>query len=373
MSAELRREVLLARRRRRLALAAVAAVAATFAAAIAMWPRDRVRTVHVTTTRVVPVPAPVPIVRTVVVPAERAACPLPRTDAPRSQPAQPPEPVERIQPAATNAGWIAAWNEQHVFVSMDAGASWQRAFDGRGAVRDVDFDCHGRAIAVRGSRLGVREGGRERWHPLHHIELADEHSNASVIGGGPDVVVIGHPRRDDDAQTAAQLLISRDHGVTWERHTLADYWEGHRIAGRQYEDGRILAVLSQPDCMHTSGWVFEYANGRVTERETTLGADLVFAGDLVVTPLRWKRLGEETLHDHAELEGYPTLVDGPRPLLAADNGLYRFVRGRLVKLPWQLPAEAGELVADRAERLWYIACGKLAIATRATPPALCDS
>lgn len=369
MSVELRREVLLARLRRRRAIVVAALGAGTFAAVFALWPRDEVRIVRTSSTHVITVPTPIEVERTVVVPRDRASCPPPRTDAPRRQPAQPPEPVAFVQPSATNAGWIAAWNEEHVFVSMDAGASWQQAFDGPGGIRDVDFDCHGRAVVVRGDRLGVREGSEERWYPLHHFDLSESYSRASVIGGGPDIAVVGVPRGDD---LKARLAISRDGGATWELRALAENWEGDRVVGRQHEDGRILAMLPQPDCMSTYAWIFEYRDGVVTPHETNLGANLAFAGDVIVAARGWQRVAGAELHDHAGIgDGYPTVIEGPRPLLADTSGLLRFSKGRLAKLPWQVHADGHSLIADRAERLWYLACGKLAIASRTIPEGLC--
>src|SRR5690349_9793058 len=50
--------------------------------------------------------------------ANRPTCPPPRTDAPHVSP-DLPEPITGVRPATSNAGWIAAWNAEHVFVSLD--------------------------------------------------------------------------------------------------------------------------------------------------------------------------------------------------------------------------------------------------------------
>ena len=331
-----------------------------------LWPEERVRIVHTTTTQVVPMPTVIEVAHVVSVPSDRSICPPPRSDAPRAQPEQPPEPVGYIRPSSTNAGWIAAWNDKHIYISMDAGASWQPAFEGNTEdIRDVDFDCHGRAIVVRGTQLGIREGAEERWHALPGLALENEHDDAWVIGGGPDVVVVGHAPGDE---MKARLVISRDRGATWERRHLVGDYEGNRVIGRQYEDGRILAMVPLPDCMSTYPWVFEYKTGVVTHHHSEAASELVFDGDRIVSRTGWHRIGSETVHDYSGVASWPSVAEGP---FVISEEIYRFRGGRLVATRWQVHDDATDLVGDRAGRLWYIACGKVAIASRTVPDGLC--
>ena len=79
-----------------------------------------------------PVVAPVRATPAAPVGAELAlrACPPPRRDAPRLTPPALDEEIAQVMVAPSNAGWVAAWNADHVFVSTDAGAHFDRVLDG---------------------------------------------------------------------------------------------------------------------------------------------------------------------------------------------------------------------------------------------------
>src|SRR5688500_7732288 len=119
---ELRREVERARRRKRRLLWFVIAGQL----ALIGWlvrPREH-EVVRTSRTSVAAMPAPLPIIERIVnVPTDRTACPPPRTEALVVKPAEIPdyEDIAHVRPSVTNAGWIAAWNERHVYISMNAG------------------------------------------------------------------------------------------------------------------------------------------------------------------------------------------------------------------------------------------------------------
>src|SRR5688500_19535266 len=88
MSAELRREVLRARRRqnRRRVIAGIASGAIAVTAVALLWPDERVRVVHTSSTHVITIPTPIEVEHVVTVPLDRTVCPPPRRDAARVQP-----------------------------------------------------------------------------------------------------------------------------------------------------------------------------------------------------------------------------------------------------------------------------------------------
>lgn len=377
MSEELRREVVVARRRRR-RHAVIAAVALALPAQLgwllfATHPRERVRVERAPTAALLPIPVPLPVERVVAVPAARATCPPPRRDAPFAAPAPLPEPIERVRPSVTNAGWIAAWNADHVFISLDAGRSWQRRLDGPGTVQDVTFDCFGRALALRDDRIGIREGDAERWAHVPGISPVDElyGRDGVLLGGGPDVVVIGHPKRSPDDTWRARLAVSHDLGATWRTRDLVEYWEGGEVRGRQHEDGTILAMIPQADCMGDTPWVFRWRDGALEELWSALDANLAFFGDRMMSSTEWQRIGADATHALPALDGVERILEGPYPIVIAGGKLHRIAGTRAIELPWQLGPDADGVSADPAGRIWSVVCGRPHVATR-TPPAPCS-
>ncbi len=377
---ELRREVLVLRRRRTSAAIVICvAVAATQVALLGwlLYPRERVRIVRetTTTTQVVTLPVAMPIDHEIYISTERT-CPRPRHDAPRVRPAAVPERVTHLRPSPTNAGWIAAWSEEAIFLSDDAGGSWHRALDGEGQVRDVAFDCFGRAIAIRGRRLGIRDGDRDSWRTLPVFDVTDhraleEPATVAVLGGGPDVALVGLEPIPDQLWRA-RLAISRDLGTTWETHSLDQEWEGGELRGRQYEDGSIRAMLPVPDCMGDSAWLFTYRDGVVHGDYDAVSPNMAFFGDAVLSDREWKHDGDHEMRPIVGLESVnPDIIEGPSPIVAVDGTLYRVTNGKASPLPYKLSDEATSLVADAAGRVWSIVCGQPTIATRADAP-ICD-
>lgn len=354
----LRREVFEAcRRRRRLLIPAVAITVAVPCVWLA-WPEDRVEVRTVTTREVVTVAVPVAFEQPYVVPAAPARCPLPRTDAPLVQPAQPPETVDAVRPAPTNAGWVAAWNAKAIFISRDAGATWTRVLDGVGEVADVSFDCFGRVIAVRGKRVGIRDGDRERWRTAP-VKLHDGEP-ARVLGGGPDIALVAYSMADDSMEP--RLAISRDGGASWRTRPLSDYWEGEAIRGRQYEDGTIRGAIPVTDCDSYLLWVFRFRDDKMEHVEhARYWREPVWEGNRMIDPVGHRLFDRDEDGILFEVE-FDSTVDGPVPLLLRDDEVHRFTNGKTRRTPW-IVGNPHTAAGDAAGHVWSVVCGKLEIAT----------
>ena len=305
-------------------------------------------------------PAPPPeIVIPPAVPPDRPACPPPRRDAPWVAPVLP-EPIDDVRPAPSNAGWIAAWNTRHVFVSHDAGATFARVLDGAGDVIDASFDCYGRLVVLRGERVGVRDGSGERWRDVPRLDrgaTADRH----VLGGGPDVVVLG-PAPGDGRK--ARVAISADAAATWRYEDIDAAFEGGQ--GEQRADGAIDVAVVTGDCMDD---LVTWATIRGRDVATTAvnlaeGAPSAIYGDLLVTSDAWTtRSGTWTpvaAPDHARLAPVP----GAFPVLVTTDRAYRLVHGKLEDL--HVTLDGVPRAVDLAGRVWTIACGKPLVARRTT-------
>jgi hypothetical protein len=313
-----------------------------------------------------PIVLPAPIAAA----ANRPSCPPARNDAPRVTP-KLDEDIARIRPAPTNAGWIAAWNKDHVFVSYDAGATFSRALDGEDTVLDASFDCWGHLVVLRGKRVGVKDGAIERWHEVGGLR-GNEGDPGGVIGGGPDVVVVGSAPGDG---WTARAAVSADTGATWTYHDLGNPYEtGMRLDGRQEVDGTIEIALSLADCMND---VLEWSTirqGVVDRVSDGMPEATTFAiyGDLALDDYYWRTRGGERheLPTHPEGERI-VVVPGAFPTLVAGTTAYRFDRGNMRALP--VIVEGDAQAVDLAGRIWSIACGKPLVAGRTATglPATC--
>jgi hypothetical protein len=370
---ELRREVLAARRWRRL-LGGVVVVQLALLGWLA-WPRERV--VATTSTHVVAVPTAIEVERVVEVASQRSECPMPRTDAPRTQPTQPAETVGNVKPAKTNAGWIAAWNTTTVFVSRDAGASWRRVLDGSDYVIDVDFDCFGNVLVVRGDRVGVAYTGGEHWSRVPYLMLRDNDPEvgdayyhravASIVGGGPDIAIIGHSRGGPETGWQARLVITSDH-AHWRQYELGDGWEGRPAAGRQYPDGSIVAMIPLADCMSDLPWTFELRDGAVKRLDIGMQdgrASLQIWDDVIVAATGWQTLAGDA-HDFDDSLATP--LPGPAPILRDGDRTFRFVDGLRVPTKIRISEDATSVATDAGGRIWTVICGRVAVATSNTRP-----
>ncbi|MEZ4403180.1 MAG: hypothetical protein R3B06_24360 [Kofleriaceae bacterium] len=304
---------------------------------------DPVEAVAPPTPAAEPMPsAPAVVTATDAAPA-RVRCPVPRTDAPRLRPPALPEAVERVMVAPSNAGWVAAWNQDHIYVSTDAGAHFARVLDGPGAVADVGFDCLGTVIAVRGDQVGLRTGSAEVWRPIPGVRLsADDAPHAAIVSGGPEVVVVGLVPTESWAPRVAR---SSDGGRRWRFHDLDAAWENPVIVGRQYENRRIAFTLPSEDCRDAF------------QLEVTIGPHGVTTevGDT------WHYVGGRAWGDHLPADARWLDHD----LVTTPAGAVARVRGERARtLP--IVVEGDAAITDAAHRVWTIVCGRPWIA-RAQP------
>ena len=298
------------RRRRRISVALLVALCvpahfvALYALACGITPRthevttrtiETVQTIHTERVVTVPTPIAIPVATPTVTEAPRDACPPPRTDAPRLSPAQIhlDANITGVHASPSNAGWVAAWNDTEVFLSTDAGRTFARVLDGPGEVRSAGIDCFGRTIVVRASGIGIRDGAREQWRALPGLQLQDFVDNGEryprktwVVGGGPDVVVVGYPL-DSAFEQKPRVAISSDGGASWRYHDVDTYFEGSRLTGRQRANGRIDLALEILDCMFEGRTSVTIANGIVTKRDESAATYLAWGTPADAAGRRW--------------------------------------------------------------------------------------
>lgn len=283
------------------------------------------------------------------------ACPPPRRDAPRGIRPDIPAAIDRVTASPSNAGWIAAWNGEHVYVSTDAGRRFERVLDGPGVVSDVGFDCFGTVIVVRERQLGLRVDGDERWLSVPGVDLMDQseepEGHAVVVSGGPEVIVMG--RATDWVPRVAR---SSDLGRHWRYHDVTDgSWQTPVIHGRQHEDGTIAITMPATDCGGDGIGVFTVRRGRATSD---------FGGP-------WPEYGTAV-----ELDELPRgLPDGAtwagENLARLGPALYRLRANRATKLP--IFAESDHHITDAAGRLWTVVCNQPIIAGKQPSGVTCPT
>lgn len=290
----------------------------------------------------------------------RPSCPPPRTDAAAVK-RDLPRGVNHVTTAWTNAGWLAAWSEQTLYVSTDSGATFNQVLDGPGTIADVTFDCFGHPVVLRdGGAIGIRDQNREQWRTVPGMRT-DEDAPKALVGGGPDVLVVGV---DNGADTwHARVAVSADLGATWWYRDLADYWESSSVTGHQDADGTINIAITTADCMSDpTSWVRIGPDGKVERDELGDIGHIAIYDDVAVATYGyndsgiyrpgWKRFGDE--HWHA-VNGAPQqaqLVDGPLARLVADSVIYTIDSTHRAKplRPWPY----GGASVDRAGLLWGI-------------------
>lgn len=346
--------------------------------ALSRSPETRVitRVEHSKTTEVLAIPMAPQLVQvpvaTASATAEARACPTPRTDAPRIEPPSLDEDVDDFVVSPTNAGWIAAWNHEHIFVSTDAGRTFRRTLDGVGDVRDVAFDCFGRVLAVREEMLGISDGGRDMWRSVPGLELDSEKdgemwwpAKVRLIGGGRDVIVVGQATGAGDAH--ARVAVSRDLGASWSYRDLTSYAESSEdIGGFQRADGSIVVGVEVPDCMSDDlAWVEIRPDGTSDEHWISMpGAQFEFYGDQIYTAYARRKLdapvdAEWTRFPDEQVSGTP--IQAPYPVVVSSEKAARMVGSTAKILPWVIEGEQHAM--DPAGRLWSIVCGQLWIAS----------
>jgi hypothetical protein len=293
--------------------------------------------------------------------ATRPSCPPMRSDA-APLPADTPLPhgVNHVTTSWTNAGWLAAWDEEHVQVSTDGGLTFTQMLDGPDQVRDVTFDCFGRAVVLRdGARIGINDNGHERWRTIPDMRTDDD-SPAALIGGGPDVIAVGVTSTES---WHARMAISADLGRTWWFRDLEDYWEESNVTGRQNADGMIDIAITTADCMNDpTTWLRVMPDGKVLRDELGDVMGIRLYDNFAISHYdgtSWKRFGEENWTDATEAE-QQQIVDGPVPRLIND---YRVevipttTKGEIDprKDNWFMREwHYDNATVDRAGRLWAI-------------------
>ncbi len=375
----------LTRRRRwaRIAIAfAFAAQTAALAIAFTRQPTRRVITrveqSHTTTVLTIPTP-PVIVSMPVAAPPttlDTRVCPTPRTDAPRFIPPELEEEVSGLAVSPTNAGWIAAWNVNHGFVSTDAGKTFQRRLDGNGSVHDVQFDCFGHVVVARGAQLGIADGARETWHAIPGLDLADDddigYDEVEIIGGGRDLIVLGIAPGDE---VHARVAVSRDLGASWAYHDLTSYGGvGEYATGVQRADGTIFVGTTIPDCMTEDlSWIEIAPDGTSKKHfHQIYGVSFQFWGDSILATygqrkidapeaVHWTQYPGETYYGHP--------IPAPYPVFVTEDKAARLVGTKLRDYPWLI--EGDHMQMDPAGRLWSVACGKLWIAMKDRSSGYC--
>src|SRR6185295_5466094 len=93
----------------------------------------------------------------------------------------------------------------------------------------------------------------------------DDGSPNALIGGGPDVLVVGV---DNSDTWHARIAVSADLGASWWYRDLTDYWESSTVTGHQDADGTINVALTTADCMSDpTTWVRIGSDGKVERNE----------------------------------------------------------------------------------------------------------
>lgn len=316
------------RRRRWAALVIGVAVPAHLAVVYALLARpDRVthttRVETAETSNVIHLPAPPTVVAPPAALVPRA-CPAPnRHAAPVSI---PPLPVMTgVYASPTNADWIVTWNDASIYFSSDGARSFRMVLEGPGRVHDVAIDCFGHVIAARGTQIGVLDNARETWRDVLGIEMTErvyrgdypaEPPDVWIVGGGPDVVVVGFIAPYSDWKT--RVAISHDLARSWSYNDLdAEGFEGTHFAGIQRADGAIDLELEIQDC--GGAWMETYRIADGTSKQV------------------------ESSAAEAETEAEEAAQ-----------------RARIVKRePWR----DGDVATDAAGRRWAIECSQLALIT----------
>jgi len=309
---------------------------------------------------VISIPTPVVVTRTIVAPPAPpavvskaiATCPAPVHESPRAAPENFPSGMTHVVAAETDARWIAAWNRDYVWVSHDGGATWERELDRDGVVGAVTFDCFGHAIVLRdATQVGIHDGDVERWHRVPGLHGGSEDPN-TLIGGGPDVVVLGITTQQN---WTARIAISSDLGATWAHRDLMHWYESHNASGRQDRDGTIHLAMAFADCMSDPmDWYTIDRTGKIhVDDNTTSAVGMVYVhGDVTYA-------GGQFRHMHREWQAIAGLNEqvwavkflGVVPRAITDSVVYRLEDGVATPLrPW--PVGVQPLAVDLSGRIW---------------------
>jgi hypothetical protein len=285
------------------------------------------------------------------------ACPAPSTE-PRGAPHEPAidDMLEHVHPSRTDAAWIAAWSDDHIYASHDGGATFVRVLDGPGKVEDVGFDCFGHVIAARDASVGITAGG-EHWRGVPGGD-----SIARVIDGGPDVVLAVVPA---GLQHSTRLAASFDRGDTWRFRDLDHAYETAHAQGRQSADGTIRMGVAVADCDYEGMvWLAWRTDGRAETRRTDLVEGDAFGlyGDVAIDGGRVSRNGRAWQPIRGLAYDRVIPIEAPWPAVVQGTSAYRIESDRAKRLPWCV--DGGSPAIDLAGRVWMLEGGALAIAHR---------
>jgi hypothetical protein len=274
-------------------------------------------------------------------PAAKPVCPAPVRDVRASRVGIIDDLVGHVHPSPTDARWIAAWNDDYVWVSRDAGATFTRVLDGPGTVADVGFDCFGNPIVLRGAAVGTIVDGGEVWRTIPGITSA-----ARVIDGGPDLAILGIP---------AQIAVSSDHGLGWRFRDLDRAYEAASPHGRESADGTIDVAVTIADCDYAGIiWATWRASGEYGERRITVDETSTFGlyDGVLVDDGRLSHDGSAW----QPIAGWPergTSLEAPWPAVLGEGGIASRIRGgKAIALPYCVDGRAPAI--DAAGRVWMI-------------------
>lgn len=346
-------------------LAVAAAFAIVIASQLAEW--SAIRSIDTPTNIVVMVPpvitmsSPAPTPALVPAPPPAATKPAPRRPLP-SVAAAVDEPVTHVRAARDDAYLIAAWNDDHVFVSRDGGRTFARVLDSYETLADVGFDAAGDTLAIRGARIGVRDAsGAEAWREIPGILAGNDGSvhpdqaaaTPQLIDGGPDIVVVAGTG-GAEARYLTMIAASSDRGASWRYHELDGVYEAQDVHGAQAANGTITIALPVFDCDYEAlAWVRWTRDGHFDIHQIA-GATRGFQvyGDRAATGTSWVRRRDRTWHAIADADDGATAIEAPTPTIVDKREVWAIARGKLQLLPWCVSGTAPMI--DGAGRMWMI-------------------
>jgi hypothetical protein len=161
------------------------------------------------------------------------ACPARHLRATPVERGRLPDGLTKLGASWFDVRLLAAWNDEHVYLSTDEGRSFHRVLDGPGKVAHVAFDCHGNVHAAR-----VLEDGSVML--AHFVEGATTQPSPERVGGvhtwryNNGVVHVDDVRLVPDAGGMAVLAAdpgARDR-LMLVREEVAGRWRATRLLDR---------------------------------------------------------------------------------------------------------------------------------------------
>jgi hypothetical protein len=291
-------------------------------------------------------------------------------DAPAPRPEAFPteDELAHVTTALSDARWIAAWNDTHVFVSKDGGRTFARVLDGPGTVNDVAFDCFGRVLVLRAHTLGIHDTS-DHWRTLDW--LVERQDPATLIGGGPDAIVLGATENGQ-----LRVAISGDLGASWRYHDLRSYWDERRTSARQDADGTIHIANTFADCMSDPMQWYVIAHDEVRDEPGVHDAEpgpFYARGDVAYSGYGWRRRGES---EWRAITGLPDdnaghMLTGPVARTIAGGRIYRLGDGVATSIR-TVPETVDVQAVDLAGRFWGLERGELRAVGPHEPPTPID-